>query len=264
MSADGEHASYDSISFLDKNTILVGEDRGDGLHTSLNALDSTWAFDLTQPLDKSLSTAQRLIAQGRDPEATDDVAKKEGTPPVADQNDGDNEVTGVLVSNGVSTIEAPFGTTDPAKLTGTRIFYTGQHGANVTYEVLPPAGPPGHDDDHGDHGHEGHHGGGPHGHDGPTGPQGKPGANGHDGKNGKNGVTILILCKVSGHSVTCSAVKSSRFKKRTRARLTRNGVVYARGTLAKLTRVHTVVKGRKYTLVLGSGKGAQKVTVTVR
>ena len=30
VSADGEHASYDSITFLDKNTISVGEDRGDG------------------------------------------------------------------------------------------------------------------------------------------------------------------------------------------------------------------------------------------
>jgi len=45
--------------------------------------------------------AKRLVAQGRDPESLEDVSKKEATPPVADQNDGDNEVTGVTVSDGL-------------------------------------------------------------------------------------------------------------------------------------------------------------------
>jgi hypothetical protein len=137
INGDAAHSSFDSVTFLDKDTLLVGEDRGDTLHTQLNALDSLWSFDLTKPLSQITGDAKRLQAQGRDPEATADVNKKEASPAIPDQNDGDNEVTGVLVSNGGSTIGGLLGRVDPAELPGRRIFFTQQHGENITYEITP-------------------------------------------------------------------------------------------------------------------------------
>src|SRR5262249_26172288 len=43
---DADHASFDNISFLDHRTIISAEDRGDGLHSQLNKLDSIWSFRL--------------------------------------------------------------------------------------------------------------------------------------------------------------------------------------------------------------------------
>ena len=74
---DQAHASFDNITFLDKRTVLVGEDRGETLHQQANALDSLWSFDVTKPLDKINADAKRLIAQGRDAEATGDVGLRE-------------------------------------------------------------------------------------------------------------------------------------------------------------------------------------------
>jgi hypothetical protein len=279
-----EQNSFDSITFLDKDTLLAGEDRGDGLHASYNALDSTWSFDLTQPFDKQPDTAQRLVAQGRDPEATEDVHRKEGNPdnPSAgiqpDQNDGDNEVTGVLVSNGISTVASVFGTEDPGQQDGARVFYTGQHGANATYELLAPkpSGPPG------PPGPEG-----PPGLDGQNGAPGAPGANGSNGANGANGSQgnggpvgpqgpkgdtgaagrdgLTILCKLSGKKVTCASAKRSRaVKSATAARLVRGNRVYAKGTLRSMRLTRRVKHGYSYSLLLGKGRSAKRVWVLVR
>jgi hypothetical protein len=136
---DATHTAFDNVAFLDSTTVLLAEDRGDTLHQQLNALDSLWSFDITQPIDKINADAQRVVAQGRDLEATDDVAKKEASPPVADQNDGDNEVTGIHVSDGDMEDGGILGAHDPAKLHGVRIFVTYQHGANETYELHAPA-----------------------------------------------------------------------------------------------------------------------------
>jgi hypothetical protein len=226
---DGEHASYDSISFLDKNTVLVGEDRGDALHAQLNALDSTWSFDLTKPFDKTLATAQRLIAQGRDPDSTADVDKKEASPAIPDQNDGDNEVTGVLVSNGISTTKEVFGTYDPAQEDGVRAFYTGQHGANATYELLAP---------------------------------------------GPLSGTTLLGCQIELGKVDCWPKSGNKWGsgqyrthghvgQATEARLTRSGLTFAKGKVGSMHATRAIWKGLRYTLVVGSGATAQKVTVRV-
>jgi len=138
---DATHASQDSITFLSKDILLTGEDRGDTLHQQLNALDSSWAWDITKPIGSINADAQRLIAQGRDPESTDDVNKKEATPPIADQNDGDNELTGLLVANGTITASAAPGKVDPGTSPGFRIFVTYQHGANNTFELHAPVPP---------------------------------------------------------------------------------------------------------------------------
>jgi hypothetical protein len=157
---DAAHASPDNVEFLDQDTLLAAEDRGDTLHDQINVLDSLWSFDLNEGLGTINHDAQRLLAQGRDTEA-------------APAGAGDNEVTGIDVSAGGTTLATMRGVEDPAKLSGVRIFYNQQHGQNTTFEIKapsvlgPPQGPPG-----------------PPGQQGPPGPQGPPGANGGGG-NGK-------------------------------------------------------------------------------
>ena len=134
---DQTHASFDNVTFLDRNTALVTEDRGDTLHQQANALDSLWSYDITKPLDKINADAKRLIAQGRDPEATGDVALRE-IPPSRTHNDGDNELTGVHVSDGSMSVSGILGAElpkDAGGWSGWRMFITGQHGANITYEI---------------------------------------------------------------------------------------------------------------------------------
>jgi hypothetical protein len=104
----------------------VGEDRGDTLHDQLGALDSIWSFDLTQPKPAIVADAKRLVALGRDPEAS-------GT---SGPTSEDNETTGVLVSDGDSSIGGLPGREDPGKTPRTRAFFTQQHGQNHTYELL--------------------------------------------------------------------------------------------------------------------------------
>jgi hypothetical protein len=135
---DQAHASFDNVAFLDKNTVLLTEDRGETLHTQANALDSLWAFDITKPLDKINADAKRLEAQGRDPEATGDSSLRE-PPPARTHNDGDNELTGIHVSDGSTSPDGLLGADLPKDAGGWspwRIFITGQHGANITYEIL--------------------------------------------------------------------------------------------------------------------------------
>jgi hypothetical protein len=137
---DQAHASFDNVAFLDKNTVLLTEDRGETLHQQANALDSLWSFDITKPLDEINADAKRLEAQGRDPEATGDIAIKEPTPATPlTHNDGDNELTGIHVSDGSTSVDGLLGS-DLPKNAGAwspwRIFITGQHGANITYEIL--------------------------------------------------------------------------------------------------------------------------------
>jgi len=135
INGDAQHAAFDNVAFLDDSTVLLAEDRGDTLHTQLNALDSLWSFDIGKPIDQIVGDGKRLEAQGRDPEATADVAKKEASPPIPDQNDGDNEVTGIHVSNGSMSIGGILGRVNPADAEGTRIFVNQQHGENIAFEL---------------------------------------------------------------------------------------------------------------------------------
>lgn len=141
VTGDAVHAAFDNLTFLNRSTLLAAEDRGDNLHNQLDALDSLWAFDLRKGVDEIGADAKRVEAQGRDAEAFADVQKKEATPPVADHNDGDNEVTGIHVFDGAITVGGIIGINDPAKQPGTRIFVTQQHGENITFELTPPAAP---------------------------------------------------------------------------------------------------------------------------
>jgi hypothetical protein len=133
---DAVHASFDNLAFLDKNTLLAAEDRGDMLHKQLNALDSLWSFDLRKSFGTITSSAKRLEAQGRDVLATADANDHDATPPITNQNDGDNEVTGIHVSDGSTSTKGILGAEDPADLKGVRIFVNQQHGANITFEIV--------------------------------------------------------------------------------------------------------------------------------
>jgi hypothetical protein len=112
------------------------EDAGDTLHTQRNALDSAYVFDVTHDYSKG-GQPIRMLAEGRDPSATVDSGLSSTT---NFQNEGDNEITGIHVSNGDPSRNGLLGASDPIPFFGHgtfrwRVFYTAQHGDNVTYEI---------------------------------------------------------------------------------------------------------------------------------
>ncbi len=109
-----EQSSFDNLSWADDHTLLAAEDRGDTLHAQLNRLDSIWAYttDGSEPPLRFLALGRDKIAEVR----------------------GDNEPTGVHVSNGSTSINSQPGTID--NLVGARGFFTRQHGENVVYEIV--------------------------------------------------------------------------------------------------------------------------------
>jgi len=109
-----EQSSFDNLSFADDHTLLAAEDRGDGLHRQLNKLDSIWSYttDGSEP-------PLRFVALGRD---------------VISETRGDNEPTGVHVSNGSTAADKQPGSIE--NLQGARGFFTQQHGKNTVYEIL--------------------------------------------------------------------------------------------------------------------------------
>lgn len=141
---DLEHTGFDNLSFWDGDRLVVGEDRGDTLHSQGNALDSHWLFDARANYADPGTRPIRIMAEGRDPSATIDSALL-GTPGF--QNDGDNETTGIHVSDGDPSIQGLFGKQVPHPFHGGwRVFYTQQHGDNTTYELIPARRGDGRDD----------------------------------------------------------------------------------------------------------------------
>jgi hypothetical protein len=126
---DAVHSSFDNLAFADSNTLLAAEDRGDTLHKQLNAMDSVWAFTVRG----QRSAPRRFIALGRDPASELDAALLDAATP-GFQNDGDNEPTGLHVSNGGTSVEDLPGFKD--NLENARGFVTQQHGENVVYEII--------------------------------------------------------------------------------------------------------------------------------
>ncbi len=135
---DAVHAGFDNCAFWDADHIVFVEDAGDMLHGQRNALDSAWLFDVNA---NYASGAQpiRILAEGRDASATLDSlfgAKDSGF--TGDfNNDGDNELTGWYLSDGDPSVFGLLGAKIPTPLQrGWRLFYTAQHGDNVTFEIL--------------------------------------------------------------------------------------------------------------------------------
>ncbi|MBZ9938079.1 DUF839 domain-containing protein [Mesorhizobium sp. BR1-1-16] len=135
---DVTHTGFDNLSFLNDTQLMVVEDGGDKLHGQRNAVDSGYIVDVTADYAKA-STADpiRFLSQTRDDMATIDAAIGANASENGFQNDGDNEITGIHVSNGDPTIEGLIGTAVPTPFeNGWRVFYTRQHGRNITFEIV--------------------------------------------------------------------------------------------------------------------------------
>jgi hypothetical protein len=136
---DAGHTGLDNTAFWTRDKIVFVEDRGDTLHTQLNKLDSAFLFDVRA--DYGAAGAHqpiRVLAQGRDASATIDSGFSGMT---GFQNEGDNEITGWHLSDGDPGVGGLLGAKDPVPFkNGWRLFYTGQHGNNYTYEILQAGG----------------------------------------------------------------------------------------------------------------------------
>ena len=124
-------AGLDNVAFLSRDLISFVEDAGDTLHAQRNGLDSGFVFDVTKSYSGGAQPL-RWLAEGRDPSATLDSANGGfGT------NEGDNEITGIHVSDGDPTQAGLLGAKSPSLKPGGkwRWFYTQQHGDNFTWEV---------------------------------------------------------------------------------------------------------------------------------
>lgn len=139
---DAAHAGFDNCAFWSKDEIVFVEDAGDSLHAQRNALDSGYLIDLNTDYSTGAQPV-RILAEGRDPAATVDASLSGMAGFV---NDGDNEITGIHVSNGDEGVDGLLGAKVPHPFDGRwRAFYTAQHGMNVTYEILPAVQNHGHD-----------------------------------------------------------------------------------------------------------------------
>jgi hypothetical protein len=131
---DQAHSGFDNSAFLSRNSISFVEDAGDTLHGQRNALDSAYLLDVTADYANPANAPLRWLAEGRDPSATIDAANGG-----FGKNDGDNEITGLYVSDGDPTRDGILGNhvPHPWQADGNwRVFYTQQHGDNWTYEVV--------------------------------------------------------------------------------------------------------------------------------
>jgi hypothetical protein len=132
---DKEHTGFDNIAFATDQDLLVVEDAGDSLHQQRNALDSGYLFHLGGGDEKSYHNGRapapiRWLAEGRDASATYDALSSPG------YNDGDNEVTGIHVSDGDPTAAGLLGAKIPNPTSASwRTFWTQQHGDNTTWEI---------------------------------------------------------------------------------------------------------------------------------
>ena len=129
--ADSVHASFDNVAFLSRTQISFVQDMGDGLHTTVG-LDSAFVFDTGTDYSNPANQPVRWLAEGRDPSATIDSANGG-----FGKNEGDNEITGLHVSDGDPSTRGILGAKLPDLRDGDwRWFYTQQHGDNPTYEVV--------------------------------------------------------------------------------------------------------------------------------
>jgi hypothetical protein len=138
----------DNVGFLSANKVTFVEDAGDTLHQQrsddtrahvpgINAgLDSGWVFDVNTNYANPENKPVRWLAQGRDASAALDSAFGG-----FGKNEGDNEITGVHVSDGDTATNGILGAKVPQLFrAGWRWFYTQQHGDNYLFEVVPSGG----------------------------------------------------------------------------------------------------------------------------
>jgi hypothetical protein len=128
-----EHTGLDNVTFIDADHVAYVEDAGDSLHSQRGLLDSAYLFDVRADYAHGAQPV-RFLAEGRDPSATIDSAFLGMT---GFQNDGDNEITGIHMSDGDASPNGILGAKRPTPFhDGWRLFWTQQHGDNVTWEIL--------------------------------------------------------------------------------------------------------------------------------
>ena len=128
---DEAHAGIDNVTFLSRTQVTFVEDAGDTLHGQRNALDSGFVWDVTRDYSNPKYQPTRWLAEGRDASATLD-AENGGF----GKNDGDNEITGIHVSDGGTGAGGILGAKIPDLTSPSwSMFYTEQHGDNRTYEL---------------------------------------------------------------------------------------------------------------------------------
>jgi hypothetical protein len=138
-------AGLDNVTFLSGDKLLAVEDAGDTLHTQRNALDSGFVFDVNVDYSSGAQPV-RFLAEGRDVSATIDSANGG-----FGKNEGDNEITGIHVSDGDPSVNGILGAKVPHfGKDGWRMFWTQQHGDNITWEVTPAKHTDNCDDDRND------------------------------------------------------------------------------------------------------------------
>ena len=86
--------------------------------------------------DYAPAPARRFLAEGRD--AVRDRSTRAWRRSAGFSNDGDNEITGIHVSDGDPTAGGLLGAKDPAAVrrAAGASFWTQQHGDNVTWEII--------------------------------------------------------------------------------------------------------------------------------
>lgn len=128
---DQVHSGLDNVAFLSREAISFVEDAGDTLHAQRNALDSGYVWNVGTDYSQPANQPVRWLAEGRDPSATLDAANGG-----FGSNEGDNEITGLYVSDGDIGTDGILGAETPdLNSKRWRWFYTQQHGDNRTYEV---------------------------------------------------------------------------------------------------------------------------------
>ena len=126
------HSGLDNVAFLSRDVVSFVEDAGDLLHTQRNALDSAYAFNTTVDYSNPANQPVRWLAEGRDASAAIDSAFGG-----FGKNEGDNELTGLHVSNGDPGTGGILGAEVPdLHSPDWRWFYTQQHGDNTTWQVV--------------------------------------------------------------------------------------------------------------------------------
>jgi Bacterial protein of unknown function (DUF839) len=133
---DKAHTGLDNVTFVDRDHVSFVEDAGSTLHNQRNALDSAYLFDVRVDYSKGAQPV-RFVAEGRDEAATED-ALLIAVPSSGFQNDDDNEITGIHMSNGDPGVNGILGAQVPTPFRdGWRLFWTQQHGQNPTWEIIP-------------------------------------------------------------------------------------------------------------------------------
>jgi hypothetical protein len=132
--ADLAHTGFDNVTFIDRDHVAFVEDASDTVHTQRGAFDSAYLFDLRVDYSHGAQPV-RFLAEGRDASATlDNMLSALGN---GFQNEGDNEITGIHMSDGDPTVEGILGAKIPHPFRdGWRLFWTQQHGDNITWEIL--------------------------------------------------------------------------------------------------------------------------------